>query len=130
VERRGDGENYGALCAELRGDFYGALYGARVAGDYGLFRGIEIRGGANFAFGGTLASVSYNCRREAHDGGHCANTGGDGFLHVGAALADQLHGIGKLQRASSYQSGVFPKTVACYKIRCEAFFREYAMDGD
>src|ERR1700692_27733 len=130
MERRGDGENYGALCAELRGDFHGAFNGAGVAGNYGLLGGIEICGGADFAVRGALAGIGYDGGREAHDGGPGANAGRDGFLHVGAALADQLDGIGKLQGTGGDQSGVFPKTVASYKIRSEAFFREDAMDGN
>ena len=81
-------------------------------------------------FDGTLAGVRHDGGRQAHDGGHCADACGDGFLHVGAALANELDGVGEFQRASSYEGGIFAEAVAGHKIGSEAFFREDAIDGD
>src|ERR1700676_5671062 len=129
MEWSGDRQDYRAFCAELGGDFDGAFYGTGMAGDYGLIRRIKVGGGADFAIGGALAGIGHYRGRQAHDGGHCSYACGDGFLAVGAALPDQLHGIGELQCAGSYEGGVFAEAVAGYKIGSEASFREDAIDG-
>src|SRR5580693_4051725 len=124
-----DGEDYGTLRAELGSDFDGALDGTGVAGDYRLFRRIQVGGGANFAVRGAFAGIGYHRGRKAHNGSHGAYACRNGFLHVGAALPDQLHGIGELHRAGGYESGVFAEAVACYKIGSEAAIRKDAIDG-
>src|SRR5580692_2043234 len=129
MEWGGDGEDHGTLRAELGGDFHSALDGTGVAGDYRLLGRIEVGGGANFAIRGALAGIGYYRGRKAHNSGHGAYACRDGFLHVGAALPDQLHGIGELHRAGGYESGVFAEAVACYKIGSEAAIRKDAIDG-
>ena len=79
------------------GELDRAMDGGGVAGDDDLIRRIEIRGGDDFALRGfsedrvELPSGKLKERR------HRAHAGGNGLLHVLAALADQSHGVGEAQ---------------------------------
>src|SRR6266478_2752485 len=130
MEGRGDGQNHRALGAGLLRDLHGALHRGGVPGNHRLVRRIQICRRADLAVGGALARVGYHRRRKAHNRGHGALAGRHSFLHILAALADQPHRVGKLQRAHGDQRRIFAQTVAGNKIRLYAFFSENPMHGD
>ena len=49
---------------------------------------------------------------EAEDGGHRARPDRHGLLHVAAAVPDQAHGVGEIQRAGRHVRGVLAQAVA------------------
>jgi len=111
-------ETTGALGTLLRGRFSnGALDGGPACpGNHRLLRRIQISGRAHFGFGGAP------CKRQSPTAGDkpiiaaiAPLASGDGFLHIGAALADQGHGRQKnfsapVATSAEYSPRLWPAT--------------------
>jgi hypothetical protein len=83
-----------------------------VTGDGYLVHGIEIGGADHFTLGGLFEHRLQLFRRQLDESRHGAGAFGNRALHVLAALADQAHGVGKAQAASSHKRGIFAQTMA------------------
>ena len=115
------------LAPRLRSHLHRALDRIGVTGNHCLIRRIQIRGRANFAFRGALADIGDHGGRKPHDRGHRTFTGGHRFLHIFAALVHHFDGIGKFQRASGNQRGIFAQAMTRDKIGSNAFFFQHAI---
>ena len=130
VEGGADGEEDGFTGPGGFGQVSGALDGGGVSSDHDLIGGIEIGGADDFALGGFGKDCVELAIGQFEQGGHGADTGRNGLLHVLAAFADEADGVREAQTARGNERGVFAEAVAGDVIGGEAGFGEDGEGGN